>query len=298
MQRYRSKIVLHTLVVLLSTASAAAGEYYVRSSEPVFSPPPPDRASVYFARLGDTASWKDADALFIDDQPLGLLPSNAFLVATVKPGLRFIWWSTFMSHNSEWFSFKPGRAYLLLSTSRHGYWYLDDPGRIVEIVGETRLSQARTTASGLALLREHSAKKYRQLQRRDRRKYQQDLSETKQAAGTARPLVASGVDYQRQLGRFKEPRFWGRFGGLNINGERLRWYSRREEVEIAIKDIRAISFAGLSVREHVAWLHVRYGPKNAPREAFFHSPVDDGFSWSHNRKFAALTDAVETNGAR
>ncbi|NIO40873.1 MAG: hypothetical protein GTO41_12230 [Burkholderiales bacterium] len=298
MQRYRSQLVLCLLLSVLSAASVAAGEYYVRSNKTVFAPPPPDQASVYFARLGEPASWKEADALFIDDQPLGLLPSNAFLVATVKPGKRFVWWTTFLSHNSEWLTFKPGRAYLLLSTSRHGYWYLDDPGRIVEVVNETRLTQARTTASGLALLQEHSAKKYQRLQRRNQRKDGQPLSETEQAAGTVLPLVTNGVDYQRKLGRFKEPRFWGRFGGLDVDGKRLRWRSRQEEVEIAIKDIRAISFAGLSIREHIVWLRVRYGAPNALSEAFFHSPVEDGFFWSHNRKFAALADAMERNGRR
>jgi hypothetical protein len=283
---------------LLSTASVSAGEYFVRGTEPVFSPPPPDRAIVYFARLGDTASWKEADALFIDDQPLGLLPGNAFLVATVEPGLRFVWWSTFMSFNFEWFNFKAGRAYLLRSTSRGGYWYLDDPGRTVEIVREARLSHAKTTASGFALLRGQSEKKYHKLQQRGLRKYRQVLTRTKQTARPARPLTVNGVDYQRRLGRFKEPRFWDRFGELSLGAERLRWRSRHGEVEIRIKDIHEISFAGLSIREHVAWLHIRYGRGTAAREAFFHSPIDDGFFWSHNRKFAALADAIETIGER
>lgn len=298
MWRYLKKSILYTLVFLLSTAPLSASEYEVRSNEAVFSPPPPGRAIVYFARLGETASWKEADALFIDDEPLGLLPKNAFLVATVRPGLRLLWWETFLSHNFEWIDFKPGRAYLLRSPSRHGHWYLDDPGRIVAIVRDSRLSYTKTTASGLALLQKQSAKKYHKLQQRGLRKYQQAVTMTDPAAGAAPPLALSGVDYQHQLGRFREPRFWGYFGQFRVADGRLRWRSGREEVEIAIKDIRAISFAGLSVREHVAWLQVRYGPKNAPREAFFHSPVDDGFFWSHNRKFAALTNAIDMSDAQ
>ena len=296
MWRHLRKAVLYLLVSLLCTASVSASEYYMRSGEPLFAPPPPDRAIVYFARLGETASWKRADALFIDDQPLGLLPENAFLVATVKPGLRLLWWTTFLSHNFEWIDFKPGRAYLLRSPSRHGRWYLDDPERIVALVHDARLSHTKTTANGLALLQEQIAKKYHKLQRQGLRKYRQVVAITDSAA--APHLSVSGVDYQYQLSRFKEPRFWGYFGRLSVEDGRLRWRSKRGEVEIAIRDIRAISFAGLSVREHVAWLQVRYGPKNAPREAFFHSPVDDGFSWSHNRKFAALADAIETSGAQ
>jgi hypothetical protein len=296
MWRHPKKAMLYSLVSLLSTAWVSASEYYVRSGEPLFSPPPPDRAIVYFARLGKTASWKEADALFIDDQPLGLLPENAFLMATVKPGLRLLWWTTFLSHNFEWIDFKPGRAYLLRSPSRHGHWYLDDPDRIVALVHDSRLSHTKTTANGLALLQEQSAKKYQKLQRQGLRKYPQVVAMTNPAA--ALPLSIGDVDYQHQLSRFKEPRFWGHFGRLRVEDGRLLWRSKREEVEIAIRDIRAISFAGLSVREHAAWLQVRYGPKSAPREAFFHSPVDDGFSWSHNRKFAALADAIETSGAQ
>lgn len=298
MWRCLKKSMLYTLVSLLFTASVSASEYYLRSSEPLFSPPPADRAIVYFARLGETASWKEADALFIDDQPLGLLPKNAFLMATVKPGLRLLWWTTFLSHDFEWIDLKPGRTYLLRSPSRHGHWYLDDPDRIVALVREGRLSHTKITANGLALLQEQSAKKYHKLQQRGLRQYRQVVAMADSAAGAAPPLAVSGVDYQDQLGRFKEPGFWGHFGRLSVDDAHLRWRAEREEVEIAIKDIRAISFAGLSVREHVAWLQVRYGPKNAPRKAFFHSPVDDGFSWSYNRKFAALADAIKTSGAR
>ncbi len=289
---------LYTLASLLFAAPISASEYYVRGSEPVLSPPQPDRAIVYFARLGETASWKEADALFVDDQPLGLLPKNAFLVATVRPGLRLLWWTTFPSHNLEWIDFKPGRTYLLRSPSRHGYWYLDDPNKIVALVREGGLSQSKTTDRGLALLQEQSAKTYHKLQRQGLRRTGQVQAMADRAARAVPPLAVSGVDYQHQLGRFREPRFWGHFGRLSVDDVSVRWRSGREEVEIAIKDIHAISFAGLSIREHVAWLQVRYGPKSAPREAFFHSPVDDGFSWSHNRKFAALADAIETSGAR
>ncbi len=290
-------VLLSALFVLL-TASVRAAEHYVRTEAAVFPTAQPARVLVYFARVGDTASWREADSIFVDAEPLGLLPKNAYLAAYVDAGFRYVWWSTFVSFAGEWFDFKPGHTYLLRAGSRQGYWYLDDPVRITEIVRTAGLSHVSTTDDGLTKLRQQAARKHERLQRDGLRRYRRVQAQAGQSGETALPLVVDGVDYQQKLGRFKEPRFWGFFGELRIDRERLHWVSSKQEIDIPVRDIQEISFAGLSVREHVAWLHVRYGPADAPRQAFFQSPVGAGLLRSHNRKFTALTDAVETNSRR
>jgi hypothetical protein len=290
-------VVLFALFVLL-TASVRAAEHYVRTEAAVFPTPQPTRALVYFARVGDTASWREADSIFVDAEPLGLLPKDAYLAAYVDAGFRYVWWSAFASFTGEWFNFKQGHTYLLRADSRQGYWYLDDPTRVDEIVRTAGLSHVSLTEDGLIKLRQQAARKHERLKRDGLRRYQRAQAQAGQTGDGSLPLVVDGVDYQQKLRRFKEPRFWGFFGELRIDRERLHWKSSKQEIDIPVKDIQEISFAGLSVREHVAWLHVRYGPTDAPRQAFFQSPVGQGLLWSHNRKFTALTEAVESAGPR
>jgi hypothetical protein len=299
MKRLQRKCpVLLCALFVLVTVSVRAAEHYVRTDAAVFPKPQPTRALVYFARVGNTASWRDADGVFVDAEPLGFIPKNAYLAVYVDAGFRYVWWSAFASFAGDWFDFKPGHTYLLRAGSYQGYWYLDDPAGIKELVRSAGLSQVSTTETGLAKLRQQAAGKHQRLQREGLRRYQRAQQQAGHAGTTSLPLVVGGVDYRQRLGRFKEPRFWGFFGELRIDRERLHWKSNKQEIEIPIKDIRAISFAGLSVREHVAWLRVRYGPAEAPQEAFFQSPVGEGLLWSHNRKFTALAEAVETGGSR
>ncbi len=290
--------ILLSALLLLFAASVGAAEHYVRSEADVFPTPQPTRALVYFARVGDTASWREADSIFVDAEPLGLLPKDAYIAAYVDAGFRYVWWSAFASFNGEWFHFKQGHTYLLRAGSRQGYWYLDDPARVSEIVRTAALTHVSTTEDGLITLRQQAARKHERLERDGLRRYQRAQAQAGQTGDGSLPLVVGGVDYQQELGRFKEPRFWGFFGELRIDRERLHWKSSKQEIDIPVRDIQEISFAGLSVREHVAWLHVRYGPADAPRQAFFQSPVGEGLLWSHNRKFTALTEAVESAGSR
>lgn len=288
---------LFTLCMLL-TASVRAAEDYTRTEAVVLPKPQAARALVYFARLGETASWHEADSIFVNAEPIGFLPKDAYLAAYVDAGFRYVWWSAFASFAGEWFNFKQGHTYLLRAGSRQGYWYLDDPARISEIVRTAGLSHVSTSEDGLSKLRQQAARKHERLERDGLQRYQRAQAQVSQDREGALPLVVDGVDYQQKLRRFKEPRFWGLFGELRIDGERLHWKSSKQEIDIPIRDIREISFAGLSVREHVAWLHVRYGPRDAPQHAFFQSPVGQGLLWSHNRKFTALTEAVESAGSR
>jgi hypothetical protein len=290
-------LLLFALFMLL-TASVNAAEHYVRTEAAVFPAAQATRALVYFARVGNTASWREADSIFVDAEPLGLLPKDAYLAAYVDPGFRYVWWSAFASFTGEWFNFKPGHTYLLRAGSRQGYWYLDDPACISEVVRTAGLSHVSTTEDGLSKLRQQAAGKHERLERHGLRLYRRAQVQAGHSGEAALPLVVGGVDYQQKLGRFKEPRFWGHFGELRIDRERLHWKSSKQEIDIPVNAIQEISFAGLSVREHVAWLHVRYGPEDAPRQAFFQSPVGQGILWSHNRKFTALTEAVESAGAR
>ena len=299
MKRFQRKYpALLSALLVLATASVRAAEHYVRTDTAVFPTPQPTRALVYFARVGDTASWREADSVFVEAEPLGLVPKNAYLAASVAAGFRYVWWSAFASYAGEWFNFKPGHTYLLRAGSRQGYWYLDDPARITEIVHSARLSHVSMTKTGVAKLRQQAARKHDKMQRAALRRYQRALQPAAQTVGTSLPFVVGGVDYQQQLGRFKEPRFWGFFGELRIDRERLQWKSSKQEIEIPAAEIRGISFAGLSVREHVAWIRVRYGPANAPQEAYFQSPVGEGLLWSHNRKFSALAEVIEAGGSR
>ena len=299
MKRFSHKrpVLLFALFMLL-TVPVKAAEYYVRTGATSFPAAQPTRALVYFARIGNTASWREADSIFVDAEPLGLLPKDAYLVANIDAGFRYVWWSAFASFTGEWFNFKPGHTYLLRAGSRQGYWYLDDPARITEIVRTAGLSHVSTTEDGLSVLRQKAARKHERLERDGLRRYRRAQAQAGQSGEIGLPLVVDGVDYQEKLGRFKEPRFWGLFGELRIDRERLHWKSSKQEIDIPISDIQEISFAGLSFREHVAWLHVRYGPADAPRQAFFQSLVGEGLLWSHNRKFAALTEAVETSSPK
>jgi hypothetical protein len=297
-QLSRNWPVLLCALCMLLAAPVKADEHYLRSEAASFLPAQPTRALVYFARVGNTASWRGADSIFVDAEPLGLLPKDAYLAAYVDPGFRYVWWSAFASYTGEWFNFKPGHTYLLRAGSRQGYWYLDDPARIREIVRTVGLSHVSTTEDGLTKLRQRAARKHDRLQRDGLRRYRRAQAQADRSGETVLPLVADGVDYQQKLGRFKEPRFWGLFGELRIDRERLHWKSSKQEIDIPVRDIQEVSFAGLSVREHVAWLHVRYGPADAPRQAFFQSPVGAGLLWSHNRKFTALEEAVESAGSR
>jgi hypothetical protein len=290
--------ILLSVLLMLLTSVVKAAEHYVRTDAAIFPAAQPTRALVYFARLGDTVSWRKADSIFVDAEPLGLLPKDAYLAAYVDAGFRYVWWSVFASFAGEWFNFKPGHTYLLRAGSRQGYWYLDDPARISEIVRTAGLSHVSTTEEGLIKLRQQAARKHERLQREGLRRYRRTQAQAGQSGETVLPLVVGGVDCQQKLGRFKEPRFWGLFGELRIDRERLRWKSSKQEIDIPVSDIQEISFAGLSVREHVAWLHVRYGPVDALRQAFFQSPVGEGLMWSHNRKFTALSEAVERAGRR
>lgn len=299
MKRLSNKcpVIFFALFVLL-TASVRAAEHYVRTEAVVFPKLQPTRALVYFARVGDTASWHEADSIFVNAEPIGLLPKDAYLAAYVDAGFRYVWWSAFASFAGEWFNFRQGHTYLLRAGPRQGYWYLDDPARISEIVRTAGLSHVSTTEDGLIRLRQQAARKHERLERDGMRRYRRAQAQVGQTGDGSLPLVVDGVDYQQKLGRFKEPRFWGLFGELRIDRERLHWKSRKQEIDIPVRDIQEISFAGLSFREQVAWLHVRYGPADAPRQAFFQSPVGQGLLWSHNRKFTALTEAVESAAAK
>ena len=290
--------VLLSVLFVLFTASVRAGEHYVRTGAVVFPKPRPTQALVYFARVGNTASWREADSIFVNAEPLGLAPKDAYFSAYVDPGFRYVWWSAFASFTGEWFNFEQGHTYLLRADSRQGYWYLDDPARVSEIVRTAGLSHVSMTEDGLIKLRQQAARKHERLEHDGLRRYRRAQAQTGQTGNGSLPLVVDGVDYQHELRRFREPRFWGLFGELRIDRERLHWKSSKQEIDIPVRDIQEISFAGLSVREHVAWLHVRYGPADAPRQAFFQSPVGQGLLWSHNRKFTALTEAVESAGPK
>lgn len=280
------------LLVLALTAPALAEEAYVREAASIVPVAPADRALLYFARLGRPAVLEDTDAMYVDANPVALLPKDSYAAVSVEPGLRLVWWSVFGSFDGHWFALKPGRAYLLRAAPASGAWYLDDPQRLGELIAQRRLVHVRATAAGLQAARGSGRARYDKLRRRSWQLREQALRAAGREGKDVLPLATAGVAYKPSLGRFKEPGYWGDFGELTIDATRVRWQSPHRRVEIPVAEMHRVFFAGLSFREHAAWIGIEYGPAPQPQRAFFHSPTDLGFLPSYNRKFAALVEAM------
>lgn len=282
------RISLGLLAVLAGPTLAQPG--YLADDATGLTPVPTGRALIYFVRLGPAAGFRKVDAIFVDEEPVALLPKNSYAAVAVAPGLHFIWWSIFDGIDGDWLKLEPGQAYLLRGTPAGGAWFLDDPARIEGLVAQRALRRVRLSEAGMRRLRDARGARYQRLRERSWERRRERLTESgRDDDGTALPLAVQGVSFKEHLGRFKEPGYWGNFGELVIDATHVRWHSPDKKLDIPVAQIRSLFFAGLSFREHAAWVGIEYGPDR--RQAFFHSPTGFGFVAGYNRKFTALAQA-------
>ncbi len=282
------RIRLGLLGLLAAPAFAQPG--HIPEDATVLTPVPTGRALVYLARLGPAAGFRKADAVFVDQEPVALLPKDSYAAVSVAPGLRLVWWSVFDGVDGEWLKLEQGQAYLLRGTPAGGAWFLDDPARIQGLVAQRGLRRVRLSEAGMRRLRAARGARYERLRERSWTHREERLADAgRDGDGVTLPVAVQGVSFKEHLGRFKEPGYWGNFGELLIDATQVRWRSPDKELDIPVAQIRSLFFAGLSFREHAAWVGIEYGPDR--QQAFFHSPTGLGFVSGYNRKFAALAQA-------
>lgn len=279
---------LCAVFLLTLTFTAPAKEHYVVSDSPELLPQS-DRALVYFAHgirlTGAFLKGRSAEMeVFVDANPIGVLPHNTYTAALVEPGFRHIYglgWG-------EWVNFKPGRTYLVRLQDGLGDGFLDDPA----IIRDLGFTYVTATEAGLAALRKQKwRKKYDKWRQKSWRKYQKARQKAGQSTDEALPLMMKGVAYKNKLGKLKIPGVRAR-GRLTVNEKQIIWTTKKKKLEIAIEDIEQASFGGLGVGAAAAWVHVRYGRAGQLQDAFFVSAVGEGYLYSHNRKFAAIMEAL------
>ena len=266
-------------------AMAHAGENYVTRGSPVFPQPQSDRALIYFAKVGPTVALRD-DEVFVDANPIGFLPKNSYTTAFVEPGLRHVWAITY-----HWFKFRAGKTYLLRADQGVPDWFLDDPAKIRKLVSDHKLAYVTTNEAGLAVLRHTRLGAYWKQRQKSRAIFDNALRQAGQSSAKVLPLDLGNVVYKGKLRWYNWP-WLSRRGKLTVNEHMVRWKSRKIIVEIPVEQIQQVAFEKLGTAG-VAWTRIRFGPPGAPQDAFLLSAVKTGYVHSHNRKFAAIAEALE-----
>ncbi len=281
------KIIAVGLFVLFLASTVHAGEHYVASESPAFPRPRPDRALIYFAKVGPTVALRDDD-VFVDAEPIGYLPKNSYTTAFVEPGLRNVWSVTY-----HWFRFRAGKTYLLRAEKGVPDWFLDDPAKIRKVISKHRLTHVTTNDAGLIALRQTRLGAYWKKRQESRGMFDKVMKKAGQAGYQTLPLQLDNVVYKDRLKWYNWP-WLSRRGRLTVNGTMVRWTSRKTVVEIPVAQIQQVSFEKLGTAG-VAWTRIRYGPPGASRNAFLLSAVKAGYLYGHNRKFTAIRDALGRN---
>ncbi len=299
---FLEKLTLSIFLLLGMAYAAHASEYYTVSESAVLLPVKPDRALLYFVRVGHT-SPDDLHKVFVDETPIGFLPDDAYTAAFVEPGLRLIWGS----NASEWFSLSAGRTYLLRAHKAPAVWLLDEPTRIRELANEFKLTHVTVTEAGLAALGHERLKKYKKLRKRNWRRYQKALREAEQSPGVTLPITFR-AGYKKKLEKREHPLF-AAGGHLTVGEKLVRFESTTTLLEMPAEDIQQVSYGGsfedtLPGGGGAVWLHVRYQAEGESRDAFFSDLIEGSplgikglieidFLQGYNAKFAAISEAVE-----
>lgn len=114
-------------------------------------------ATVYFVNSLDVFAGVGQQSrkvpVYVDGEPLGLLPHKSFTVSQLEPGFHDI-------YPDQWIYFEPGRTYLLKTTGGFYEWMFDDPGKLAGMgCAEATLTDAdRADLLGKGWLRNYASR--------------------------------------------------------------------------------------------------------------------------------------------
>lgn len=281
------KILVGICLAWVGVGIAAEPDNYFRSqSSPHFPQARPDRALVYFAKIGPTVSPRNDD-VFVDADPVAVLPKNSYASVSVEPGMHHVWYVT-----HYWFTFHAGKTYLLRAERGTADWFLDDPSRIKEIVDEFELTYVTITETGRAHLKQRVMRFYEAQRQKSWHAYQEGLAKLGLTSATELPQQLGKTVYRDKLDRFRSP--WLRQRGeLTVDRESIRWRTEKSTLDIPIVDVRHVSFGATATPSDSAWVHVRYRAGDGLENAFFSSKVRVKYRYSYNRKFIAIREALD-----
>jgi len=273
-------IVLATVLTpVLAEEPAPSGGKVALSSEPVILEPGDETAVLY---LVSDETWfqrgfSGKKEIYLDDEPLGYLEGETYLVAEVEPGLRGLLTSSKQRGKQwHWIDLSPGRTYTLFLQSHfvqmsssgsvvatgtfvpgegpnrgpnvvnYFRWWLSWPRDVGEMIESLELKRIVTTEAGMAALRAKGWDKY----------YEKQISKKKIARDRDEARVKLPLIEQAKLRcRMVEEDQSFRSGKLKIDFVELVWESKNKRIAIPIDQIWRVESRQFDIL-------VEYGPED------------------------------------
>lgn len=289
----KGKLISITIVVVTTVLSACATT--TTAPPPIQQDADPGQALVYFAN--GLPGWggigaKGTDVrVYVDGEPVGLLPHNTYLVAQVDSGLRHI-------YPYNWIYFDADKTYLLVTRGRLGQWILDDPENL------SRFDCAKKDPSKADIDRleeDRWREKYAKQRDSSWRSYKEFIDRAGVSPQNPLPLSATSAWYVKGQD-MTGSKGGGLMGGdLTVSEDELLWKSGSKTVRIDAAEIRQVSFSwNWAV---AAWyVHVAYGDPDNLRHINLMTTIGSPSALSlqqkvfpsaqHNILFRAIAEAA------